>query len=79
MKIKPYVLVAWLLVIGYAGGGFDALVQAASKQVTAEPQNIAFDFLDMEKPFGAGREHYEYVSGLIQKAKKEASPEVDLY
>ncbi len=69
MKITPIVLVAWLLVIGNAGSGFDAGLQAAAKQRAAEPQNIAFDFLDMEKPFGAGRAHYEYIRGLIHKAK----------
>lgn len=42
---------------------------AAARQGGLEPQNIAFDFLDMEKPFGAGAPHFERVTGLIAKAK----------
>ncbi len=69
MNVKQILLVAWLLVIIDTGSGFDAGLRAAAKHEAAEPQNIAFDFLDMEKSFGAGRKHYEYVAGLIQKAK----------
>ncbi|HRS76345.1 MAG TPA: tetratricopeptide repeat protein [Spirochaetota bacterium] len=69
MNIKQIVLVAWLIVIISAGGGFDVGWGAAAKQGPVEPQNIAYDFLDLEKPFGAGKKHYEYVAGLIQKAK----------
>ncbi|HNW28303.1 MAG TPA: tetratricopeptide repeat protein [Spirochaetota bacterium] len=69
MNVKQVLLVAWLLAVVDAGSGFDTGLRAAAKHEAAEPQNIAFDFLDMEKAFGAGRKHYEYVSGLIQKAK----------
>ncbi len=69
MNIKQILIVAWVLVIINTGTGPDAGLKAAAKHDAAEPQNIAFDFLDMEKPFGAGKKHYEYVTGLIRKAK----------
>lgn len=37
---------------------------------TGEPKTIAHDFLDLEKDFGAGREHYEMVNRIINKAVK---------
>ncbi len=52
-----------------AGLGPDAARGAAARQGGLEPQNIAFDFLDMEKPFGAGAPHFERINGLIAKSK----------
>jgi tetratricopeptide (TPR) repeat protein len=53
-----------------AGLGPDAAMGAAARRDGSEPQNIAFDFLDMEKSFGAGPSHFERISGLIAKAKE---------
>lgn len=43
--------------------------EAYSQTYTGTPRTIAHDFLDMEKQFGAGARHYEYINSLINKAK----------
>ncbi len=66
VMVVPAVL---FFLLGIAGSWPDTSIMAAAQQRAAEPQNIAYDFLDMEKSLGASREHYEYVAVLIQKAK----------
>lgn len=66
-----YLLIPLLLLLGICGFPSGPAAAAASGQSAAEPQNIAFDFLDLERPFGAGRAHYECVARLIQKAKTQ--------
>ncbi len=63
------ILITAGLILGNTGIHPDNPVMAAAQKRVDEPQNIAFDFLDMEKPLGAGRAHYEYISGLIRKAR----------
>lgn len=54
--------------------GHYALARGASAPVAKEPQNIAYDFLDLEKPFGSNKSHYACVDGLIKKAAARIPP-----
>ncbi len=55
--------------VAVAGSGPGTAMGAAARQSGPEPQNIAFDFLDMEKSFGAGPIHFERINDIIAKAK----------
>lgn len=46
-----------------------ALPPKAGSDIPKRPQNIALDFLDMERPFGASSRHVDYIRGLIAKAR----------
>lgn len=52
----------------------DTYIRAATTEYSGEPKTIAHDFLDMEKGFGAGKEHYLLVDRLINKAVALISP-----
>ncbi len=60
------IIICYIVATGF---GPVAARGTTARQGGSEPQNIAFDFLDMEKTFGAGAPHFERVTGLIAKAK----------
>jgi tetratricopeptide (TPR) repeat protein len=43
-------------------------LQSAAPVYTGDPKTIAHDFLDLEKTFGAGTEHYAMIDRLINKS-----------
>ena len=45
--------------------------QAYAEVIHGIPRTIAHDFLELEKPFGAGIRHDEYINKLINKASSK--------
>ena len=64
--LRRYILI--IVCIIFLKDASEAIPPASGSDIQKRPQNIALDFLDMERPFGASGRHVDYIHALIKKA-----------